>query len=79
MPYPYNFPFRNRIIAALAGTVYIMEAHEKSGTLTTINAALELGKDVKVLPYDVFSTEGRYNNYLINEGAMMISDEDISI
>ena len=78
VPYPYNFPFRNRIIAALAEEVYIMEAHEKSGTLTTINEALELGRNIKVLPYDVFVEEGKYNNYLINEGAMMIDISDLS-
>ena len=77
VPFPYNFPFRNRIIAALSDEIYIMEAHEKSGTLTTINAALELGKDIKVLPFDIFKKEGEYNNYLISEGASIINIEDL--
>lgn len=76
-PFPYNFPFRNRLIAALSEEIYIMEAHEKSGTLTTLNAALELGKDIKVLPFDIFKKEGEYNNYLINEGASLIKIEDL--
>lgn len=78
-PYKYHFPFRNRLIAALASEVYIMEAREKSGTYTTINEALELGKDIKVLPFDIFNPSGYYNNYLIEEGASIISYEDIFV
>ena len=77
VPYPFHFPFRNRLIAALSNTVYIMEAHEKSGTLTTINEALELGKEIKVLPFDLFNDNGKYNNYLIEEGAMIINYDDL--
>lgn len=73
LPFAYNFPFRNRLIAALCNEIYIMEAHEKSGTLTTINEALELGKDIKVLPFDIFNQNGKYNNYLIAEGAQIIN------
>lgn len=76
-PLGYHFPFRNRLIAALAQTVYIMQSKEKSGTITTVNEALELGKDIKVLPFDIFSEEGIYNNQLINDGALMIKKEEI--
>ena len=72
LPLAYNFPFRNRLIAALAKEIYVMEAHEKSGTLTTINEALDLGKEIKVLPFDVFNKQGIYNNFLIEEGASII-------
>lgn len=78
-PLKYHFPFRNRLIAALADEIYVMQSKERSGTLTTINEALELGKEVKVLPYGVFNTSGSYNNYLINEGANMISYEDLNV
>lgn len=75
-PLAYHFPFRNRIIAALSDTVYIMQSSLKSGTMSTISEALELGRDVKVLPYDIYSIEGEYNNHLINEGALMIEKEE---
>lgn len=75
-PLAYHFPFRNRIIAALSNTVYIMQSSQKSGTMSTINEALELGRDVKVLPYDIYSLEGEHNNHLINEGALMIEKEE---
>lgn len=76
-PLAYHFPFRNRLIAALGDTVYIMQSSQKSGTMSTINEALELGRDIKVLPYNIYSPEGEYNNHLINEGAQMIEKEEI--
>ena len=68
-PLAYHFPFRNRIIAALANSVYVMQSSERSGTVTTINEALELQKEVIVLPYSIFDKHGQYNNKLINDGA----------
>ncbi len=78
LPYACHFPFRNRLIAALSDRVYIMQSSEKSGTMTTVNEALELGKEVKVLPYDVFAEEGRHNLQLIAEGACPITFEEIA-
>lgn len=46
--------------------------------MTTINEALELGKEVRVLPYDIFNEFGINNNKLINEGAMMIEADEIA-
>lgn len=76
-PLKYHFPFRNRLIAALADEVYVMQSRFKSGTYSTINEALELGKDVKVLPFDVFNKEGCYNNSLIEEGSQIITHDDL--
>lgn len=77
-PLGYHFPFRNRLIASLASKLYIMQSSTKSGTMTTINEALELGKEIRVLPYDVFNEFGITNNTLINEGALMIESEEIA-
>lgn len=44
-PNKENFPFRNRIIAALSKVVVVTEASYKSGTSTTVSWALELGKN----------------------------------
>lgn len=74
-PLAYHFPFRNRIVAGLSDRVYAMECQQKSGTLITINNALELGKEIKVLPFDVYSTN--YNNELIAEGAGVIGHKDM--
>ena len=44
------FPPRNRIISALADLVLIVEAREKSGTMITVDMALEQGRDVAIIP-----------------------------
>ncbi len=52
---PWTFPKRNRIMAALADLVLVIEAKEKSGTLITARLALEYNKDLAVVPSDIFS------------------------
>lgn len=71
-PYAHHFPFRNRIIAALAKDVFVMQSSIKSGTLITVNEALSINRSIFALPYDIFSKEGEGTNNLIEEGANMI-------
>lgn len=78
IPRGQHFPFRNRIIAALSKEIIVMEAQNRSGTLTTINAALALGKEVKVLPFSIFDEDGKFNNHLIYEGAGILKYEDLN-
>lgn len=77
-PLGFHFPFRNRIIVALSEKLYVMQSSEKSGTMTSVNEALNLGKDVRVLPYDIYMQEGTHNNRLIYEGATPIQYEEIA-
>lgn len=75
-PKPYYFPFRNRIIAALSDELYVMQASLRSGTLLTVNDALELNRDIYVLPYRINDKEGKGCNMLIQQGANIIMDEE---
>lgn len=45
----YSFPRRNRLLAALSMGVLVVEAGEKSGTMYTVEFALEQGKSVFAL------------------------------
>lgn len=78
-PLGYHFPFRNRLIVALSELVYVMQSTIRSGTMTTVNEALEMGKEVRVLPYDIFDENGINNNNLIFEGATPIERKEIAI
>lgn len=55
-PNKMNFPARNRIISGLSSAVIVVEAKKKSGTLNTVDFALDQGKDVFVVPR-------KYNKY----------------
>ena len=72
LPLAHHFPFRNRLIIALASEVYIMQSSFKSGTMTSIKEALEQGKEVYFLPYRLDDLEGECNNTLIEEGANIL-------
>ena len=77
-PYAGNFPARNRIISALADSVFVVEAAAGSGTLITVDFALEQGKDVFALPGNVGQTNSEGTNRLIQQGAkLIIKAEDI--
>lgn len=77
-PSPENFPRRNRLIAALALGVIVVEAKERSGALITASLAAELGRDVFAVPGSIFSPLSRGPLGLIQKGATPVgSAEDV--
>lgn len=71
-PFNYNFPMRNRIISGIAKYLIVTEANYKSGSLITVNYALEKGIDIGVVPSSIFSELGYGCNMLLREGATPI-------
>lgn len=75
----YDFPKRNRIIAALASGVLITEAGLKSGTMHTKEYALDYGKELFVVPGNITSSQSEGCNHLIRnmQGIITLSVDDI--
>lgn len=78
-PLSYYFPIRNRIIAGLCKGVLVPEMGEKSGTMHTINYALEFNRDIFAIPGRINSPTSKGTNELIKnlQGVISTSPEDI--
>lgn len=76
-PYPYHFPWRNRLIASCIDALIVVEAKYKSGTMLTVDACNELSVPVYCVP-SAFLEEGYKGcNYLIACGAQILLEEDL--
>jgi DNA processing protein len=69
-PQRWNFPVRNRIIAALACGTLVVQGEARSGSLITARLALELGRDVYAVPGRIFDSRSVGPNRLIRDGAL---------
>ena len=72
LPDAFRFPARNRIVAALAEAVVVVEGATGSGSLITADHALDLGRAVYAVPGPVTSALAEVPLALIREGAGMI-------
>lgn len=80
VPEKRNFPARNRIISGLSKGVIVIEAKKKSGTLLTVDFALEQGKDIYAVPGNINSLNSVGTNDLIKQGAKLVTNyEEIEI
>ena len=68
------FVARNRIVAALAQVVVIVEATERSGSLTTADFAADIGCTVAAVPGRVSNSTAAGTNGLIQSGAALVRD-----
>lgn len=72
-PEKMHFPARNRLISGLSDGIIVIEAKEKSGTLITVDFALEQGKNVFVVPGNINSPYSKGTNDLIKQGAKPVT------
>jgi DNA processing protein len=73
---PFRFPARNRLVAALSRAVVVVEGAHRSGSMISVDHALDLGRDVFAVPGPVTSPLAEVPLSLIREGATMIRGAD---
>ena len=67
-PERWRFPARNRIIAALADVVVVVESHARGGSMHTVDEADRRGRDVFAVPGSVRNPAAAGTNALLAEG-----------
>lgn len=67
-PIPQHFLARNALISAWATKIVIVEAGERSGSLTTANFARKQGKQLYAVPHPIHAITGKGTNRLLAEG-----------
>lgn len=72
-PLPGQFPMRNRIISGLSDMVIVVEARKKSGSLITVDQALEQNREVMAVPGRVGDGLSEGCNKLIQMGAAILT------
>ncbi len=79
-PKQYHFPQRNRIVSGLSQGVLVCQSPERSGTAVTVELALEQGKDVFVVPGEIYDFGFSGSNKLIKtmQAAMVTDPKDIA-
>lgn len=77
-PLGWHFVSRNRIISGLSDAVVVVEAKARSGTLITVEYALNQGKQIFAVPGRMTDRLSEGCNRLIKDGACILSSpEDI--
>jgi DNA processing protein len=75
-PAPWRFPARNRIIAALADVVVVVESHAAGGSLLTVREAMDRDVPVMAVPGPVRSPAAAGTNQLLADGCHPARDAD---
>ncbi|MCB0349441.1 MAG: DNA-protecting protein DprA [Bdellovibrionales bacterium] len=70
----HHFYQRNRLIACLGMALLVVEAKRKSGSLITAKYALEMGRDVMVIPSSPFEKNRLGTLDLLFDGALPVRD-----
>ncbi len=75
-PLKHHFPERNRIISGICHGTVVVEANFNSGSLITAGIAGETNRDVFAVPGNINSLYSKGTNYLIKDGAYVVTSSD---
>jgi DNA processing protein len=73
-PHAHRFPLRNRIIAALADAVVVVESRVKGGSLHTVREAEQRGVPLLAVPGSPRNPAAEGTNLLLRDGATIVLD-----
>ncbi len=78
-PEAHHFPIRNRIVSGMSLGVLVSETGIKGGSMITVGAALDQGREVFVVPHSVSNERGEGCNRVIQRGwgKLVCNVEDI--
>ncbi len=75
-PTKWTFPKRNRLVAALADAVLVVQAGERSGALITARLAQQLGVPLGAVPGVPGDPRNHGNHALLRRGARLVENID---
>ena len=75
-PEAWRFPLRNRVLAALAELLVVVESRHRGGSLITVEAATARGVPVMAMPGSVRSAASDGTNQLLQAGAPPVRTAD---
>jgi DNA processing protein len=77
---PWRFPARNRIIAALADVVVVVESHAAGGSMHTVDEAASRDVEVMAVPGSVHNPASAGTNRLLQDGcAPVLGADDVLV
>ena len=68
---PYNYKFRNRLLAGISDSTLVIESGERSGTSITVNFSMLYGRETYALPGSLHSKHYQGNFKYIRNGASL--------
>ncbi|HEY4002316.1 MAG TPA: DNA-processing protein DprA [Candidatus Xenobia bacterium] len=72
-PMGHNFPYRNRLISGLSNGIVVVEGQMTSGSLHTVDWALQQGREVYAVPGSIFNKNSTLPHHLLTMGAPPIT------
>jgi DNA processing protein len=76
-PVRYSFPQRNRLIAWLSDALFLPQAWSKSGSLITVDFAIDMSRPVYGVADNIFSLESAWlHQYISDKKINLVSDFD---